>query len=205
MRIGQTFGKYGFDIFERGLKLCRVSLKVFGRHNVYNALAACAAARQYGISGESIKEGLEGFLGMKRRFEFWGRVNGAEVYHDYAHHPQEIAATLAAARALPHSRIISVFQPHTYTRTQKLFGKFAEALSGADINILAEIYPAREKPIRGVTSAALKDALIMKGNCAYHCADFETICQRIKEFAKEGDIVLVLGAGDVDGLKKGLF
>lgn len=204
--IAQAGGRYSFGIVERGESLCRVSLKILGKHNIYNALAACAAARQYGISPGDIKAGLEGFAGMRRRFEYWGRVNGAEVYHDYAHHPQEIAATVLAARqALPHGRMICVFQPHTYTRTQKLFDKFVDALQGADVNILAEIYPAREKPIDGVTGGALKDALLLKGNKAYACADFPAVCGKIKELAREGDVALILGAGDIDKLKELLF
>ena len=204
--ISQDGGKYSFDVYERGVKLCRVSLKILGKHNIYNALAACATARLYGVSGGHIAAGLDGFLGMRRRFEFWGKVNGAEVYHDYAHHPQEITATLKAARRLlSRGRIICVFQPHTYTRTQKLFDKFVEALQGADVNILAEIYPARETPIEGVASAALKDALLAKGGNACACPDFTAVCRKVKELAREGDVILILGAGDIDGLKEILF
>ena len=206
--ISHEKGRYAFDLREKGNRLCRVRLKVLGRHNIYNALAAAAAARLYGIPVQAVKDGLESFAGMRRRFEYWGNLDGAEVYHDYAHHPQEITATLKAAAPLltsPQSRLICVFQPHTYTRTQKLFDKFVESLEQAGIIILAAIYPAREPPIPGVTSEALKTALELRGKEAYLCPDFKGLAEKIKEIAKYGDVVLVLGAGDVETLKEFLF
>jgi len=204
-------GRYSFDLIENGKKLCRLSLQVPGRYNIYNALAAAASARIHGVSADGIKKGLEAFRGIKRRFEYWGEIQGAAVYHDYAHHPQEIAAVLKAARHIASGRILCVFQPHTYSRTKRLFDKFVKALIKTDICILAQIYAARETPLAGITSGALADAVNNFGEKnakelkAQACADFNGICVKIKEQAREGDIILILGAGDIENLKEFLF
>jgi len=233
VNIKRFGGRYGFDLIEDGKKLCFITLRVLGRHNIYNALAAAAVARRYGISADKIKSGLDGFAGMKRRFEYWGNFQGAESYHDYAHHPQEITAVLKTAysmlnaqRSMPGGgknnkgkirnkkeernaggRIICVFQPHTYSRTRRLFKRFAKALCSADIVIIAGIYAAREKPLPGVTSGALAETVnMLRGEtAAYACLDFKGVSEKIKEFARAGDAVLVLGAGDIEQLKNLLF
>ena len=144
-----------FEIYERGECVGECRLQVPGRHNVMNALAACAAARIVGISWEVILHALSLFGGAKRRFERKGEFRGVTVVDDYAHHPSEIAATLRAAKERPFSRVVCLFQPHTYSRTKALWQEFVKALSAADLTILLDIYAAREAPDPLVTSQAL--------------------------------------------------
>ena len=124
--------------------MSRITLGVTGEHNVYNSLAAIAIALELGVGFDAIMSGLGRFTGTDRRFEKKGEVAGVTVIDDYAHHPQEIKATLAAARNYPHRKLWCVFQPHTYTRTRAFLDQFAEALSAADEVVLADIYAARE-------------------------------------------------------------
>lgn len=188
-------GRPNFSVIYRGNKLCDVSLKVPGRHNIMNALAAAAASHHLGISGEDIAYGLEKFCGAKRRFEFLGERGGVEYYEDYAHHPSEIRATLSAARDM-NKRIICIFQPHTYSRTAALFEDTAKALSMADITVLADIYAARETNTYGVTSEKLAE--IIDG--ARYFDSFEKIADFIKSVSQKGDMVFIMGAGDISGI-----
>ena len=203
--IKRENGRYSFDILERGKFLCRVSLKVFGRHNIYNALAATVAARRHGANAAAVKAGLEDFSGMKRRFELWGNICGAPTYHDYAHHPDEIMATLKTAKTLKKRKIICVFQPHTYSRTQNLYKDFIKVLKKFDLILMPEIYAARENPIDGITSAAICAALNKKGRAAYACKDFPETAERIKTTATPSSLILILGAGNIENLKEYLF
>ncbi len=203
--IKRVNGRFSFDIYEKGKRLCRVTLKVFGKHNIYNALAAAAASIRHGAGADAIKAGLEGFSGMKRRFEYWGGISGAEVYHDYAHHPQEIAATLKAAKALKRRPVICVFQPHTYSRTQRLFNEFITVLKKPDAVIMPEIYAARERPIEGVTSAAVCACLRKTGRNAQAYESFADTAAAVKAAAKSGALILILGAGDIENLKADLW
>ena len=123
---------------------------MMGEHNVYNSLGAIAAARELGVPVGKIIQGLRHFTGAGRRFEKKGEIGGVMVIDDYAHHPQEIAATLAAAKNYPHKKLWCVFQPHTYTRTKAFLDQFAESLSAADEVILADIYAARETDTLGI-------------------------------------------------------
>ena len=134
-----------FDIYVKGELFTSVSIRTRGKHNVYNALAACAAAYVCGIDASEIKRGLENFKGAKRRMEYKGKLSGAEVYDDYGHHPTEIGATLEGAKSSCDQRIVCVFQPHTFSRTAALADKFADAFECADKVILTDIYAAREK------------------------------------------------------------
>lgn len=181
-----------FRLVVRGLTLGEITLHVPGRHNVYNALAACAAAMENGIAFEAVQRGLEGFRGARRRFDFRGRLNGAPVYDDYAHHPSEIRATLSAAKAMG-KRVVCVFQPHTFARTYELFDGFVQALSLADRLYLADIYAAREANQWGITSQKLADA-IPGAACP---GSFEKIAQQLQETVGADDLVLIMGAGDV--------
>lgn len=182
-----------FDVLVRGKPYCHVTLHVPGRHNVMNALAAIAAAYHAGVPGRAVEEGLASFYGAGRRFEYKGVFNGARVYDDYAHHPSELKALLDAVAAMPYRRTILVFQPHTYTRTYKLFDDFLAQLRRPDVVLLAEIYAAREKNTIGISSKELADKL---PNARY-CATFDEIEAALRAMAREGDIILTVGAGDI--------
>ncbi len=144
---------------ERDDLLGTLELSVPGRHNLQNALAAVAVGERLGLDFARVAEALRGFLGAERRFERHGEFGGVLVVDDYGHHPTEIAAVLAAARATLNRRIVVAFQPHRYSRTHHLFDAFGPALSEADEIVLTDIYPAGEEPIAGVTAEALADAI----------------------------------------------
>ena len=182
-----------FDIMYKGKCIETVSIHVPGEHNVKNALAAAAACICLGVKPTAIKYGLAGFTGAGRRYEFKGKFNGADVYDDYAHHPGEVKALLDAVEPLGYKRIILVFQPHTYTRTQALFGDFVRQLKRPDIVYLAEIFAAREKNTLGISSADL--ARKIEG--ARFFKTFEEIEDSLRETAKPGDLILTVGAGNV--------
>ncbi len=182
-----------FDVMLKGELFTHVSLRVPGLHNIKNALAATAAAICLGIDPTAVTYGLSGFTGAGRRFEFKGKFNGADVYDDYAHHPGELKALLDAVEPLGYKRIITVFQPHTYSRTHALFGDFAEQLRRPDLTYLAEIYAAREKNTLGISSADLAKEI---PNAMYF-ASFEELEKSLKFTAAPGDIILTVGAGDV--------
>jgi UDP-N-acetylmuramate--alanine ligase len=189
--------------------LARVVLGVPGRHNVHNALAAACVALHLGIAAEHIVAGLESFTGTGRRFERLGETNGVLVVDDYAHHPTEIRATLAAARsAYPDRRIVAVFQPHLYSRTRDNMDAFAEALTAADVVYLTDIYKAREEPIPGVTSEVLAERTrqaAKPGLAVHYVPDKHDLPARLAEAVRPGDIVLTLGAGDIRAAGEGLL
>ena len=182
-----------FDVLFDGNFFCRIVLHVPGLHNVYNALAATAAAITLNIPADAIVEGLSDFHGAGRRFEYKGSLAGASVYDDYAHHPHELRALLDAVKALDFSRVIIAFQPHTYTRTSALFNDFIEELKRADQVFLAEIYAAREKNTIGISSKDLAEKI----PGAVFCPTFKEIEEKIRGMAKKGDIILTVGAGDI--------
>ena len=188
-----TFGAYSFSVYskEKGF-LSDVSLSVPGIHHVSNALCAYAAAYISGLEPSAISEGLASFKGAKRRFELKGIEKGIRIYDDYAHHPTEIKATLEALSKAPGNKYI-IFQPHTYTRTITLFDDFVSVLSLCDNLTLLPIYAAREKDTGVVSSAQLSEKI---PGC-YLAKDFEDAKAHILENAKDGDIVMTVGAGDV--------
>ena len=187
-------GITAFDYWENGRFLCRIKLHVFGLHNVYNALAAAAAASICGIAPDLIAEALEAFEGTKRRMECKGRLNGAIVYDDYGHHPVEIGATLSGAGEMGYRRILCAYQPHTYSRTAKLFDEFVRAFDVADRVYFADIYAAREQNTFGVSSEGLAKTI---GDRAEYCGSFSRVAEALKRDAQEGDLVIVMGAGDI--------
>ena len=144
-----------FDVICDGQFYCHLDMGVLGRHNALNALAAAAAAWMMGIPGEAVAKGVQSFHGAGRRMEFKGKFHGADVYDDYAHHPDEVAATLDAVRSMGDRRIVLAFQPHTYSRTKALFDDFVRELKKPDVVVLAEIYAARERNTIGISSADL--------------------------------------------------
>ncbi len=181
----------------KGQILGNLSLKVPGRHNIYNALATLAAMCALDTPLNEVIEALEQYTGTKRRFEYKGNYKGITIIDDYAHHPAEITATLSTARNLPYNKIWCVFQPHTYTRTKKLFNEFVTALSGIDHVIITDIYSAREKDTKEIHSRDLSDALSKTGeNCTY-MSSFDEIAEYIDKNAHPGELVMTMGAGDV--------
>ena len=164
-----------------------------GVHNVKNALAAAAAAICMGVAPEAVEQGLNGFQGVGRRFEYKGSWNGAKIYDDYAHHPGELHALLEAAKGLGYQRVICAFQPHTYSRTKALFEDFARELAAPDITILAEIYAARENNDAGISAKDLADRI----PGAEFYPTLEEVSSRLQALAQPGDLILTAGAGDI--------
>ena len=173
-------------------------LHVPGRHNILNATAAVAIARQLEVPPEKIAEGLNHFRGVDRRFQLCGQVRGITVVDDYGHHPTEIRATLAAARECGHGKIHVVFQPHRYSRTFDLLDEFGGAFQDADRVVVLPIYAASEEPIPGVTAERLVG--VIKGTRAEYAAEFGAAVAAIIAQAREGDLILTLGAGSVSQL-----
>ncbi|MBR4183159.1 MAG: UDP-N-acetylmuramate--L-alanine ligase, partial [Lachnospiraceae bacterium] len=190
----------GFPVFKAykgDTELFEVKLSVRGMHNVSNALAVIAISKAMGISDEAIVKGLSSFAGTKRRFELKGKVNGFTVVDDYAHHPTEIKATLTAAKSYPANRIVCVFQPHTYSRTKAFLHDFADALSLADVVVLADIYAAREAFDDTISSKDIKDLLTEKGVEAYYFSDFSEIEKFLLKKCIDGDLLITMGAGNI--------
>ena len=192
--ISHENGITAFDFVWNSRVLCRISLRVFGLHNIYNALAAAAAAAVCGISPEYIATALLSFAGARRRMEHKGTLNGAEIYDDYGHHPDEIRATLAGARQMGYRRILCAYQPHTYSRTAGLLDEFAGAFADVDKVYFADIYAAREQNVYGVSSQLLCERI---GEKAEYCGTFAAVEKAIRRDAKQGDLVIVMGAGDI--------
>jgi UDP-N-acetylmuramate--alanine ligase len=180
----------------RGEPLGKFSVPVAGRHNVLNTLAAIGVALQLRVPVATIQESLAGFEGIQRRLELKGEAVGVRVYDDYGHHPTEISATLKAAReSFEGGRLLVLFQPHRYTRTQRLMDEFVGCFEDADEVVLMEIYPAGEKPIKGVNSSALMERM---GRTGIKLApDSEEAVSLLVGMASRGDMVITLGAGDV--------
>ena len=192
------FAQASFDVTDASnTTLGHIQLSVPGEHNVYNALAAVALCKKLNLSMDAIAAGLLNFHGTQRRFEKKGVVNGITIIDDYAHHPQEITATLTAAKKYPHKKIWCIFQPHTYTRTKALLTDFAKALSLADEVVLAKIYPARETDDLGISSDNIRVLLEQAGTSAHYFETFEEIEKFILQHAASGDLVITMGAGDV--------
>ena len=181
------------------------SLGVVGEHNIYNALSAIAAADLCGIDRADTREALLRFNGTERRFQYYGEKNGFNVIDDYAHHPTEIEATLSAARNYPHRKLFVVFQPHTYTRTKALLPEFADALSKADVVILADIYAARETDTLGISSSDVADEIRLRGTESHYFPSFEEIEAFILQNCGKNDLLITMGAGNVDTIAKDLM
>ena len=181
------------DVICDGEYYCHLDLKVIGKHNAVNALAAVAAAWKLGIPGEAVNEGLKTFGGADRRMQYKGTINGADVYDDYAHHPDELKATIEAVRTMNYERIVVAFQPHTYTRTKALFDDFVRELSKADHLVLAEIYAARERNTVGISSKDLQ--VLIPGS--HYCKTLPEVTDYLRSIARPGDVILTVGAGDI--------
>lgn len=191
------FAHPSYTLFYKGEELAKVELGVTGEHNIYNSLAAIAVARSLDIPMEVILRGLKRFTGTDRRFQKKGSVNGFTIIDDYAHHPQEIAATIEAAKKYPHRKLWIVFQPHTYSRTAALMDDFAGALSQADEIVLADIYAAREKNTIGISSDDLRKHMLEQNTNVYYIPKFEDIEDFLLKHVEEGDVLITMGAGDI--------
>ena len=197
--ISSADGGSAFDVVFDGKDAGRVVLCVPGAHNVQNALAAIAVGvGTWGAPVEMLARGLANFRGVERRFERLGDAAGVTLVDDYAHHPTEIRATLAAARlAYPARRIIAVFQPHLFSRTKDFAFEFAQALAAADATWLADIYPARELPMPGVTSGLIADAMTKGGKAPAWHGPRASLAAALAASVATGDVVLTIGAGDI--------
>ncbi|MBI2014869.1 MAG: UDP-N-acetylmuramate--L-alanine ligase [Candidatus Rokubacteria bacterium] len=191
-----------FEVYQRGSLLGECTLQIPGRHNVLNALAAVAVGLDLDIPFVTIQKALAGFAGVQRRFQVRGRARGVTVVDDYGHHPAEIRATLAAAKAGFDCRVVTVFQPHRYSRTHHLRQEFLTAFNQADVLVVMDIYAAGEAPIPGVTADGLADGIRAHGhrNVTYLGGDRARIVEHLAEIVRTGDLVLTLGAGDVGQL-----
>ena len=182
-----------FDLLKNGNTIKKVNLKVNSRHNILNSLASFCACDILGVNINEIEKSLESFKGANRRFQFIGKFNGVSLFDDYAHHPTEIESTLNTAKKMKYSRVIAVFQPHTFSRTYILLNEFAKALSLCDKVIITDILPVRETNTYGISSEDLANkipnAVVIK--------DFNKIAEYLKDITKDGDIVLTIGAGNI--------
>lgn len=188
-----------FRLTRNGMLIDEFLLQVPGRHNVVNAAMAAVTGNIVGLTWPVIREGLAGFRGTKRRFEKLGEARGVTFYDDYAHHPNEIAATLAAARGwYPGRRLAAVFQPHTYSRTKALLNDFAQSFKNADLVILTDIYAsAREKETLGVTGKTLAEATLKYHRRVIYAESPDKILEILKNNCRSDDVVIFMGAGDI--------
>ena len=188
-----------FQVHHQSRSLGEFVVRMPGQHNVLNCLAVIAIADELAVPLDVVKESLATFRGVQRRFTVVAEPRGIALVDDYGHHPAEIRATLQAARNAYRQRILVAFQPHRYTRTQALFQEFAQAFDQADSVFVSDIYPAGEPPIAGITSEALAHEMTRHGHrSAHYLADREQLCERIAAAAQPGDVVVALGAGDIN-------
>lgn len=198
VNIVHAEGRTSFDVVSREENLGRISIHMPGRHNVLNALATVAVSMELGLSFPVIADGFQDFGGVQRRFQVKYDERGIMVVDDYGHHPAEIKATLAAARAGWQRRVVAVFQPHRYSRTKFLMDDFATAFYQSDYLLVTDIYPAGEEPIPGVDAETLTRQIAGHGHKNVHyVTDRDVIVAHLMAAVKEGDIVITLGAGDV--------
>lgn len=194
--LGVENGRTVFDLINKEDKLTQISLQLPGNHNAENAIAASVAALQYGLSAEQVSDALSNYKGVRRRFEFLIDTDDLVMIDDYAHHPTEIKACLQAAHSLfPNKKITGVFQPHLYSRTRDFMDDFAESLGQLDELILLEIYPAREKPIEGITSAALLEKVSIENKQLCTKEELPNCIDKEKT-----EVLIMMGAGDIDRL-----
>lgn len=192
-----TQGCANFTLMQKEVAVGEISLQVPGLYNVSNALAACALAMEMNFSFSQIQAALNDFHTPERRFEYKGNLGGITIIDDYAHHPTEITATLTTAKACNYQRVICVFQPHTYSRTKKYLEGFVQALSIADIVVLADIYAARETDTLGISSEIIQKMLQNSGCECYYFPSFDQITNFLLKKCINGDMLITMGAGDI--------
>ncbi len=203
--IKYTYNGCSYKVIYNNETLTDINLKVTGEHNVTDSLAAFACAYEYNIPVETIKDALSDFNGTNRRFEYKGNVKGARIYDDYAHHPTEIRATLKAASLLPKNNLWCVFQPHTYTRTLALSEDIASSLTFSDRCIITDIYAAREKDTGLIHSSKLLELINAKKQCSVYISDPNEICEYLENNIEKDDIIIFMGAGDIDNVLDNMF
>lgn len=187
-----------YTLMHCGEKVADINLKVLGEHNVLNSVAAAAACLSLGIDADTVKSGLSDFRGAHRRYEFMGKCNGASIIDDYAHHPSEMKATLKTAKSYTKGKVITVFQPHTFTRTKKLLNEFAEALTHTDEAILLDIYPARERDTGEIHSKDIIAKMKNLNKKGRYAGSFLEAADIAASIAREGDTIITMGAGNVN-------
>ena len=187
----------GFDIMFKGEKLMRIQLQIPGEHSVMNAIAAAAVAREVGADDKCIASALSAFRNTRRRFEYYGERNGVKYYHDYGHHPSEIAATMKAASNVKHNKLFCVFQCNSYTRAKTLFLNDVTCFNLADETLVPDIYPGREKDDGSVHARDMVAAINAGGGHATYLGTFENIRDYLDSHASAGDLVVTIGSGDV--------
>lgn len=195
--VHEADGRNSFDVYHNSAFFTTIHLHIPGEHNITNALAAIAASAFLGAAPEDCVKGLHHYTGTERRFQLKGKKDGITVIDDYAHHPTEIKAALAAAQNVQHNTTWCVFQPHTFSRTRFLFDEFGEAFGGADEIIIADIFAARETDDGTVSAAQLADRIAQTGKSARYVGDFAAIEAYLREHCKSGDLLMTVGAGDV--------
>jgi UDP-N-acetylmuramate--alanine ligase len=187
-----------YTLYQKNKKCGNVTLHAPGKHNVLNSLAAAAIGFEMGLNAKTIIAGIGSYGGVRRRFEIKGVVNDIMVVDDYAHHPTEVSATLQAAKDGWDRRIIAVFQPHLFTRTKSFYKEFAAAFLDSDILIVTDIYPARERPIKGVTGKLVSEAARAAGHKQVHYVpELENLQEELDAFVTENDMVITIGAGTI--------
>lgn len=187
-----------FGVIRNGERLGNITVGVPGEHNVKNALAAVTVGLEIGVPFQKIADALTQFSGVYRRFEVKGEVGGVMVVDDYAHHPTEVKATLNAIRQGWNRRIVAIFQPHTYTRTRDFYEEFGKAFFNAEQAIITDVYPARERPIQGITGELIANSATGFGHRhVLYIADRNEVAMRAMELIQPGDIVVTMGAGDI--------
>ena len=188
-----------FTVLNEGEELGEITLSAPGEHNVKNALAAITLGLELDIDFKYIKSGLERFEGVFRRFQLKADVDDVIVIDDYAHHPTEVQATLKAARnGWKDRRIVAVFQPHLYSRTQNLYQDFGSSFFDAEVCVITDVYPSREEPIEGVSGKLIADSAKEFGHRQVHYVeDKKDVAARLKEIVQTGDVVITMGAGDI--------
>ena len=193
-----------FTLERKGKKIGVFHINKFGKHYVLNAVASIVVALELGISVSKIAQGLEKFKGVGRRMEYIGESNDVIIYDDYAHHPTELKATIQAFRMIPAKRRIGIFQPHRYSRTKLLADEFSQSFGGLDELIITDIYPASEKPIKGISSKTIYSKIKNVPKIIY-IKNKKEIAKKMIEHVKPGDLVISLGAGDVTKIGRELF
>lgn len=189
-----------FEALKRGESLGTFHVAVPGRHNVQNALATLAVSLHAGAELEAVRSGLQEFRGVERRFQLLGEPRGITVIDDYAHHPTEVEVTIAAARErYAGRRIVAVFQPHLYSRTRDHWRAFGRTLAAADAVWVTDVFPARESPIDGVTGELVSGAARQAGASVVYHEEIEGLAESLAESLQEGDVCLLMGAGDING------
>ncbi len=198
--IKQTSEGIEFTLIKNSKELGNINFKLYGKHNVLNALAASALSFELGISFKNIKKGLHNFKGVERRLEFKGEINKIKIFDDYGHHPTEIKATLASIHK-GKGRLLVIFQPHRYTRTKLLHKEFKDAFLKADYLFITEIYPAGEKPIKGVSARLIYNSVKKsKLKNVIYIPSKEDAANEVIKIAERNDIILTLGAGDIKNI-----